>query len=100
VKNAGWVCGLHKSRSYSVTFPGEAIYFSRFSRTNDRKFNSINYPTVVTTTVVLCTVPFTAGDEFSKLSIFLCNRSRNERFAYLKQAAKSKFAAVAFNDGR
>lgn len=49
VKNAGWLCGLHKSR-YSVTFPGGAIYFSRFSRTNDRKFNSINNPTVVTTT--------------------------------------------------
>jgi hypothetical protein len=29
---------------------------------------------------------------------FVCNRTRNEHFAYLKQAAKSNFAVVAFND--
>jgi hypothetical protein len=34
--------------------------------------------------------------EFKKI----CNRTRNEHFAYLKQAAKSNFVAVAFNDGR
>jgi hypothetical protein len=34
------------------------------------------------------------------LTYFLRNRTRNEHFAYLKQAAKYNFAAVAFNDGR
>jgi hypothetical protein len=32
--------------------------------------------------------------------LFLCNRTRNGHFVYLKQAAKSNFAAVASNDGR
>jgi hypothetical protein len=30
----------------------------------------------------------------------LCNRTRNGHFAYLKQATKSNFAAVALNDDR
>jgi hypothetical protein len=30
---------------------------------------------------------------------FLCNRTRNEHFVSLKQAAKSNFAAVVRNDG-
>jgi hypothetical protein len=30
---------------------------------------------------------------------FLCNRTRNDHFTNLKQAAKSNFAAVAFDDG-
>jgi hypothetical protein len=33
----------------------------------------------------------------TRCKYFLCNRTRNE---HLKQAAKSNFAAVAFNDGR
>jgi hypothetical protein len=36
----------------------------------------------------------------SKKLIFLCKCTRNEYFAYRKQAAKFNFAAVAFNDGR
>jgi hypothetical protein len=32
--------------------------------------------------------------------MFLCNRTRNEFFAYLKQAAKPNFAAATSNDSR
>jgi hypothetical protein len=35
---------------------------------------------------------------YNFINYFLCNRTRNEHFAYLKQAAKSNFATVVFYD--
>jgi hypothetical protein len=71
---------------------------------NGRRINSIS-GNILTKIIILwppnraCTCKMAFSSLVIQITI-LCNRTRNEHFAYLKEAAQFNLAAVTFNDGR